>query len=408
MISFKRVYRAIGSILCWRRRPVDVLVWMQESAITDAIIGQIEDAGLTSIFIVNSLQSGPTYTHRTSGGVVSTHRPFLLRLEMKICKHLGYRLLPIALVLVRPIGFLFYLSLGVRYRINSALILNHDMAVVVGVLRRLGIFKRLVFWAGDWWPGNSLSTGLWSNIGANVCFPVSDWLACKLSDLTVNQTEAIANARRRYWGRDIPREAVGFEPPLIQKCNDVGMRARGHKILFMGVTRSDSGLDLVLEALPKVREQIGDVSLKIVGLTNGAVTELRETAERLGLSDFLDCTGLVDYAAYDALLSDCYCGVNVITDPNSFSSKAIPGKILDYFQYLLPSIVSEYAGPVSKTIEENKLGLVVPPTVDSVAAALIEVYEARREYVKSIELFLRTRSQTNFAELVCRHPSENG
>lgn len=402
MSGFLRQLRdSTSAYLRYRRDRIDVLVWMQESSLTDALIAEISKAKPHSLIIVASLFSGQFYAYQPPG-ISFRRRPLLSILSLTwMGPRMGYFFYPLLLVLAAPVMFLFYLWLGLRFRVSSVLIFDHQQAAIVGLLRRIGLFRRLVFWSGDWYPGNTLRTGIWSRLGNEVYFPLMDWVACKWSDLTINQTAFIAEARNQYWGRQIPQEQVGFEPPLIIKCKDASVRIQGRKILFLGVTRPDSGLDLLLRALPRVRERLGEVSLKIVGPVTPTVVELKKAAGKAGLSALLECVGVADYAAFEVLFSDCYCGGNLITDPNSFSCKAIPGKILDYFQYLLPVIVSPYVGPMADTIRERKLGLVVTPEIGVVASALIELYDKRSEYVQNIQTFIRTRSSTSFVQLLC-------
>jgi len=401
----KRLRDGANACLRWRRDRIDVLVWMQECPYTDAFIAQIRRSKPHSLVIVTSLYHGQFYAYQPPG--ISLHRRPLLHAVGQLGSRVGYLLYPAILMLAVPLNLAFFLWIGLRFRVSSVLILDHQKAALVGLLRRLGLFRRLVYFAGDWYPGSTFRKGIWTRLGNEVYFPILDWIACKLSDLTINQTEFVAKGRTRYWGKRIVREEVGFVPPLIVKCKDPSARARGHKILFLGATRPDSGLDLVLKALPRVRERLGDISLKIVGPAGPTIEELKRTAAEGGLGAFFEYVGVGDYAAFETIFADCYCGVNLITDPNSYSSRAIPAKIPDYLQSLLPVLVTPYVGPMVETIREHELGLVVKPEAEAVASALIDLHERRSVFIRNIQTFIQTRSSTNIVELLCPELSGN-
>lgn len=399
------------SCLCLKRHQIDVLAWIPEGYFSEKAVGEIAKAKPNSIVISGSLIHGKyVYAHLPPGRRFR-REPFLnALLWLQPC--LGYVFYPIFLMLDTTVIFLFYLWMGLRFRVNTVYVSDARFAVAVGLLRKLGLFRRLVYWAGDWFQGNSLRTGIWSRLGNDVYFPIVDWLSCKLSDLTVNHTDLMGKTRTQYWGRQIPRnETVFVPPPLTVECRDASVKARAHNILFMGTTRPDSGLDIVLKALQIIRERQGDMpremTVKVVGPDSPALRKLTKFADECGLGAFLEYAGFTDRAAFEAVFADCYCGVNLITDPNSYTSKTVPVKLLDYFQYLLPALVTPYVGPKADTIRELKLGLVVSPEVEAVASALIELYEHRSEYVQNIQTFLTTQSPGNIVQILCPADSVN-
>lgn len=386
--------------LC-RRERIDILMWMQECPFTEAFIAQVAKAEPSSLVIVASLFHGQTYAY-SPPGVTLRGRPLLHVLSAApMSSRAGYLLYPLFLLLAGPIMFLFYLWVGLRFRVGSVFIVDHQQAAIVGVLRRLGLFKRLVYFAGDWYPGSSFRKGLWTRLGNEVYFPALDWIACRLSDLTINQTEFVKEGRTRYWGKRIPRDEVGFIPPLVVKRKNPSAGVDGRNIVFLGATRPDSGLDLVLEALPMVRERLGNTRLKIVGPSGPTIEEIQRTAAERGLGPFVEYVGVADYAQFDVIFADCFCGVNLITDPSSYSSRALPAKIPDYLQSLLPVLVTPYVGSIVDTIREHDLGLVVEPEAGEVVSAMVRLYEERATFVENIRTFIETRPSTNIVELLC-------
>lgn len=400
----KRLRDGVSACLCRKRKRIDVIAWVPEYYLTETITAEIAKAKPDSIVMVGSTSHKRyEYTHLPPD--IRFRRDPFPNVLRGLNARLPYLLYPVEFILEAPVLFLFYLWMGLRFRVHTVFFPDARHVVVVALLRKLRLFSRLVFYQGDWLPGSGFRRGIWSRFNREVYFPIMDRIACKLSDLTVNQTDLIAKARTQYWGRQIPGEEILFVPRLTVDCKNVPARLHGHKILFQGVPNPDSGLDIVLKALPIVRERLGsmtgEITLKIVGPFNSTLKDLTKVAGECGLDRFLEYAGYVDRAAFDDVFADCYCGVNLITDPNSYSIKAVPGKVMYYIQYLLPPLVTPYNGPFVDTIREHKLGLVVNPEIGAAASALVELYEKRSFYVQNLQTFLTNQSPTNIMQILC-------
>lgn len=396
----------VTTCLCRKRKRVDVIIWIPEYYLTEPITTEIAKNKPNSIVMVAALRNNRYRYAHLPPNTRFRPEPFLSALS-SINAHLPYILYPLDLIMEAPVVFLFYLWMGLRFRVGTVFLPDPRHVVIVALLRKLRLFSRLVYYEGDWLAGSKLRRGIWSRLNSEVYFPIIDRMACRWSDLTVNQTESIEKARTEYWGRKIPREEVLFMPQFTVECRNVSARLQGHKILFLGCTNPDSGLDIILKALPIVQERLGDrvgpMALKIVGPLNQTLQDLTNAARESGLGRFLEYAGHedIDHAAFDDVFADCYCGVNLITNPHSYSIKAIPGKVMYYLQYLLPPLVSPYNGPIGDTIRKHQLGLVVTPELDTVVSALIELYEKRSLYVQNLQMFPTTQPPSNIMQILC-------
>lgn len=401
----KRLRDGVHACLGPKRKRIDVIAWVPDYYLTKTITAEITKAKPNSIvFIGSSSHDRWEYVHLPPD--TRFRRGPFPNVQRALNTHLRYFLYPVELMLEAPVLFLSYLWMGLRFRVHTIFLPDPRHVVIVALLRKLRLFRRLVFYQGDWLQGTGVPRAIWSRLNREVYFPIMDRLACRLSDLTVNQTDLIAKARTQYWGRQIPGEEIVFVPPRITvECKNVPARLQGRKVLFHGVPRPDSGLDIVLKALPIVRERLrastGEIILKIVSPLNPTLKDLMKVAGECGLDRFLEYAGYIDRAAFDDVFADCYCGVSLITDPNSYSTKAVPGKVMYYIQYLLPPLVTPYNGPIADTIREHKLGLVISPEVEAVASALIDLYEKRSLYVRNLQTFLSIPSPTNLMQILC-------
>jgi len=296
--------------------------------------------------------------------------------------------------------FLYLLRMGLKFGVRTAVFYDPFDCALAGVLRRFGVYERVIYFALDWLPSGNLRVGVWSRLSKGVYFPVMDRFASRWSDLTVNQTDLIATARTEYWGARMPRKEIVYQPRLVMRAAHDSAAGTRRKILFLGFARTDSGLDLLLGALPRLRESLGDITIKIIGGSTPTLTEFQRRARENGLDRWIEHIPQVPRQSFADVFSDCFCGVNLITTSDSYSSKTIPGKIMDYFQYLLPVVVTPNVGPITEVVREHHIGRVVAPSVDEVAAALTDLCRRRDEFVQNLRAYIGCRPYTSVEQLL--------
>ncbi|PIY83038.1 MAG: hypothetical protein COX96_08040 [Candidatus Omnitrophica bacterium CG_4_10_14_0_2_um_filter_44_9] len=299
-------------------------------------------------------------------------------------KKLDYLISPlIFLIDYARIGWLFLLLMA-RWRPKRVIVENTYVAAWASILRRLGLAKKMIYLPGDWLAGNAAKRGIWSYVGNNIVFVWADYIACRNSDLTINYTEAMSKARKTFWKKEICRNEVIFQNRLMIKSAVLTPTKQARKIAFIGTVRHDSGLDWVMRLLPKLKEEFG-ISMKIIGLP---APELELLAAALKLTNVIEFTGFLDRDSFKDALSDCFCGINLITTQDSYTSKTLPAKIYDYMQYLLPVIVSPYVGPVADLIRRQRLGLVMDLNEKDFMVGVSELYRAQTEYRERIKTYI--------------------
>ncbi|MFA5261452.1 MAG: glycosyltransferase [Candidatus Omnitrophota bacterium] len=312
----------------------------------------------------------------------------------------NYYLFPFIFVIDQIRLFGLFVSLCLRYRIRTMLVENTYGAVIAGILRKTGIVKRLFYLPGDWLAGHRGKKQFLSFLGNNVIFPLCDYLACVFSDVTLDCTWNIAEARARFWGRHIAAREIVFQNRLEVKRNyDTINIRKARAIAFIGNARPDSGLDLVIRAIADLKND--GFFLKIAGFYNQECRKLEELAGKLGVKDKVMFAGFSKRADFPNVLSDCFCGVNILTSPSNYSAMTLPSKLFDYFQFLLPVIATENAGYMSGVIREHKLGIILHDlNPDSCRQAVVEIFEKQDMYRKSLIEYINVSKGTGVKDIL--------
>jgi len=140
-------------------------------------------------------------------------------------------------------------------------------------------------------------------------------------------------------------------------------------IIFSGVMYHHRGLNILLNALPKVVEKFPN--LKIVLLGNGPEKEnLEKITEDLKLKENVEFTDWIDRKEIPNYLSKSFIGIGPMKLTN-VTANALPIKILEYMASSLPLLALEGTLP-KEVLEMNKNGYFVKNSED-LANRIIEL-----------------------------------
>ena len=97
--------------------------------------------------------------------------------------------------------------------------------------------------------------------------------------------------------------------------------------------------------------------LKIIGPDSTVERgHIEESIKKLGLEYLVELYEFLPLDELEEIMKDCFCGINLITNAESYSSLAIPGKFIQYLQMKMPILATKNNGLVN-VIEKNKLGI---------------------------------------------------
>jgi len=141
------------------------------------------------------------------------------------------------------------------------------------------------------------------------------------------------------------------------------------------------------------------VALKFIG-PSGGYERIRRMAGDFRIEEHVELLGFVERDRLPQAVSDCFCGVNLLTSPDSYSSYTIPGKLVHYLQFLLPVITTPGAGVMAGVISDNRLGLVIEPRGEEFVGAALKLHLMQDEFRENISGYIAGLPRVEFQELI--------
>src|SRR3989338_2404892 len=370
---------------------IDILAYKMYSYDTDAFIRDVLNYSKNSIIVV-------FYFDKIAIHYKPSHIEFKKdTIYYPSKRNLYFKLLWYPIYLWQLTKLLF--AICWKYRPRICWIENTEAALIVGILRKLHLCNKSIYLPGDWLANYKHKKDFLGDIYRNLIFPLNDYLACKLNDMVLNHTEAITQARYNFWNRKITKKEGLYRYKLQIKAISTNC-AEKKFLCFLGDIRSDSGLDILISALSEVRKKY-DIAIKIIGPENQARYEyLEKLAIKYNVAQHVRFLGFVKTDQLAETLSDCFCGINLLTRVDSYSSYTIPGKFIHYLQFLLPVLTTKGGGPFVSQIQEKGLGLVIEPSNDKVVGAIIDIYKEQNSYRGNIIHYINSQPTMNIREFI--------
>jgi glycosyltransferase involved in cell wall biosynthesis len=375
-----------------QKRKIAILAYKIESYDSDSFKEEILSYSKDCIIILFSVSSGKVWIdYMPADCYIKSPVLFLHKLSKNT--RINYYLYPISFVSdhFRIAKYIFNILL--KYKVSIIFVENTYVAGIVSFFKQFKLFQKMLYAPGDWLANSKSRKGIWSYLGGMVIFPIFDYFACKYSDITINSTELQKELRYKFWGRAIPKVEIFLSPLLrLKKISKEPVNKK--KILFLGNIRSDSGLELIIEALANLREDL-DVTLKLVGPYNELHEYIVQMARSCHVENRVEFIGTVGRSNFGEVFADCFCGVNLITTKDSYTAYTLPAKVFDYLQYGLPVITTENAGIISDVVLHKKLGFVIQPCVSDFMKAVKEIHEKHDIYQENISKYFDSTANNN-------------
>jgi glycosyltransferase involved in cell wall biosynthesis len=156
--------------------------------------------------------------------------------------------------------------------------------------------------------------------------------------------------------------------PMYERSEDTAGDDPRFTVGFVGTLRAWHGVDLLVEALARLRGQVPGAHLLLVGDGPGAAP-LLEDAARLGVP--VEHTGLVDPSEVPGYLArmDVACAPY----PDESAAYFSPLKVLEYLAAGVP-VVASAVGQLPELLAGGRCGVLVPPgDPAALAGALVEL-----------------------------------
>lgn len=195
-------------------------------------------------------------------------------------------------------------------------------------------------------------------------------------DGAVAVSEFARDRLRSVVGPDFPLEVA---PPYVQPDLYESLAARTPELdrpvaVMVGAWRDHKGVDLLVEAWPRVRDSHPDAELHIVG--PGHPAEYTETAG-------------VTLRGFVPSLADAFEGASLYVHPAHIEAFGV--SVIEAMRAGLPAVVTETTGARSAVSNVDD-GLVVPPTPRALADAVCEYFDAPLDRRRALSQASRTAS----------------
>jgi glycosyltransferase involved in cell wall biosynthesis len=194
-------------------------------------------------------------------------------------------------------------------------------------------------------------------------------LCVKRADALMACSANIADLTAGFYG--VPRESIdvvhcGVDAEAFRPA----ARGEGGRptVLFVGNIVGNKGVEVVFEAVLRLRARRPDIRLQVVGDCGGLALELQERAAREGAEGNVDFTGFVGRAGLPAL----YQAAQVFCSPAQYEG-GVANVYLEAMACACP-VVASTAGGAPEAVADGETGLLVPPDdVGAVARALDQI-----------------------------------
>ncbi len=157
---------------------------------------------------------------------------------------------------------------------------------------------------------------------------------------------------------------------------EVVVEPEANTLLYMGTLIKVRRIDFLIEVLARVRERVPDARLILVGdAPEDDMRFLREMADRLGLTEYVEFTGFVPMEeAWRRVARAAVCLSPF--RPSPILDSTSPTKVVEYLALGRPVVANEHPDQ-SKVLGESGAGFVVPYDVDAFAEAVVRLLSDR-------------------------------
>ncbi len=158
-----------------------------------------------------------------------------------------------------------------------------------------------------------------------------------------------------------------------EACHALHLNPENQHMLFFGLVRAYKGLDLLLDAFGKVKDQLPNLQLIIAGEFYEEEEKYRAQIANNGLTDRVIIKN--EFIA-DADLRKYFGAADLIVQP--YKSATQSGVTQVAFHFEKPMLVTNVGG-LGEIVHDHKMGYAVEPKAEAIAQALTDYYTHNRQ-----------------------------
>jgi glycosyltransferase involved in cell wall biosynthesis len=147
------------------------------------------------------------------------------------------------------------------------------------------------------------------------------------------------------------------------------------RLFYHGTLTKRYGLDLVIQAIDRVRHQIPEIHLTLIGQGRHLPT-LKRMAKDMNLEDHVQFRRIVPAEQLPPSIASADVGVVAYRD-DVFTDSLLPTKLMEYAVMGLPSIVARTSA-ISAYFDESMVQFFTPGDIEDLARCILALYSDRR------------------------------
>lgn len=274
---------------------------------------------------------------------------------------------PTIMFYIMDIFFTWYFLILSGKTFQLCLALDNLNTVSVLPFKWLKKINHLIFYTIDYTPKR------FTNPILNSIYLISDRIACKTADSIWVLSERMRDARRQAGVNSIANEnsiTVPMGAKLARIKHLPFNQIKRYQLIFVGHLLEKQGLQLIIEALPKIHHLVPKVSLAVIGQGNYEPA-LRKLAIKNKVNQLINWHGFVNsHSEVETLLCESAIGLApYIPSDTNYTFFTDPGKPKLYLGCGLPVIITDFPAS-AKIIADAKAGIIVNTTVEDIAQSI--------------------------------------
>lgn len=281
-------------------------------------------------------------------------------------------ILPVPLLYLKDFFYTFIWSLSFRNKWDLYFGVGNLNPLTGFILRFFKKVDKVIYYSMDYYPTRFEKKLL------NWLYFHLDKFCVRFSDETWNVSPVMVEAREKKMGMDRRIYNRQYTVPGGIWFNKVKRlpfsKINKRKIVYRGYLIPHMGVDLAIEAMPKILKYDPKIIFEIVG-GGEQEDDLKELAKKIGVANNVIFHGwVIDRTNLEKILSDGVVGIATF-NTNILDEKvknADPGKIKDYMVMGMPIIVTR-AISYYEQLEKQKCGIVIDYDPDQFAQAVIKL-----------------------------------
>ena len=240
-------------------------------------------------------------------------------------------------------------------------------AGIPGIVAKLLRRKTFVFEVRDLWPELPKAMGVITNPIILTLMSALEWVSYRCADACIGLSPGIVQGikARSAPDKDVALIPNGCDidlfgtPTLSSEVPLEGYENGKFTAIFSGAHGKANGLDALIDTA-KILQIRGRLDIRILFVGEGGDKDrLTEKAKALGIAN-CQFESMIPKTELAQLLKTVDVGLMVLANVPAFYFGTSPNKFFDYIAAGLP-VINNYPGWVASIVEEENMGIVVPP-----------------------------------------------